>query len=92
MNAGGRSSSRDQVGCQKNLVHPGINGFVVPAGNVAALAVSLRTVLTDQNKALVMGAESLRIIADHSFEQDVSGLRAALHALLPGFPGQPQGT
>ena len=92
MNAGRPVVVSDQVGCQKNLVHPGINGFVVPAGNVAALAVSLRTVLTDQNKALVMGAESLRIIADHSFEQDVSGLRAALHALLPGFPGQPQGT
>jgi hypothetical protein len=33
-----------------------------------------------------MGAKSLRIVAQCSFEQDVSGLRQALHALIGGFP------
>jgi hypothetical protein len=33
-----------------------------------------------------MGAESLRIINGYSFEQNVLGLRQALHAVAPGFP------
>jgi hypothetical protein len=32
-----------------------------------------------------MGAESLRIINSYSFEQNVSGLRQTLHALIPAF-------
>jgi hypothetical protein len=32
-----------------------------------------------------MGENSLRIIQQYSFEQDVSGLRAALELCKPGF-------
>jgi hypothetical protein len=36
-----------------------------------------------------MGKESLRIIQSYSFEQDVAGLRYALHAIVTGFPSTP---
>lgn len=89
MNAGRPVIVSDQVGCQRDLVHPGANGFMVPAGDTEALAASLRAVLSDERKAQTMGAESLRIIADYSFEQNVVGLRQALHALVDGFPAVP---
>ena len=86
MNAGRPVIVSDQVGCQKNLVHPGINGCVIRAGDVDALAQSLQTILASEQTAQAMGAESLRIIAEYNFDQNVSGLRQALHAVAPGFP------
>jgi len=79
---------------QGNLVRPGVNGYVIPAGDVSALAQSLQTVLGSEETSRAMGAESLRIIQDYSFDQNISGIRQALHALSPGFPlastSQPQ--
>jgi glycosyltransferase involved in cell wall biosynthesis len=84
MNAGRPVIVSDQVGCRRNLVHAGRNGFVYPAGDTAALADTLREVLTGDTWRQ-MGSESLRIIQDYSFDQNVHGLRAALQALVPGF-------
>jgi glycosyltransferase involved in cell wall biosynthesis len=86
MNAGRPVIVSDQVGCQRDLVHPGVNGDAIPAGDTEALSESLRVVLGDEHKAQAMGAESLRMIANYSFEQNVVGLRQALHALMDGFP------
>ena len=86
MNAGRPLIVSDQVGCQRDLVHPGVNGYVVPAGDTEALAASLHAVLADECRAQAMGAESLRMIANYSFEQNVVGLRQALNALVDGFP------
>ena len=86
MNAARPVIVSDQVGCQKNLVHHGTNGCVIHARDVTALARSLQTVLTNEKVCQAMGAESLRIIQDYSFDRNISGLRQALHALLPGFP------
>lgn len=85
MNAARPVIVSDQVGCQKNLVHPGVNGLVIPAGDIVALTQSLQTILASAQTAKTMGAESLRIINEYSFEQNVSGLRQALHAVAPGF-------
>jgi glycosyltransferase involved in cell wall biosynthesis len=74
----------DQVGCHKNLVQDGKNGFVFPVGDTAALADSLSRVLAGDT-GRQMGVESLRIIQDYSFDHNVLGLRAALEALVPGF-------
>jgi glycosyltransferase involved in cell wall biosynthesis len=90
MNAARPVIVSDQVGCRKDLVHPSVNGYVVKAGDIDALASSLRAVLADRHAAQVMGAESLRIIGQCSFEQDVCGLRQALHALIDGFPAAAQ--
>lgn len=86
MNAARPVIVSDQVGCQRNLVHPGVNGFVLRAGDVNGLSESLRNVLANNQMAQMMGAESLRIIAQYDFEQNVSGLRLALHAVAPDFP------
>jgi glycosyltransferase involved in cell wall biosynthesis len=85
MNAGRPVIVTDQVGCQKNLVHPAVNGYVIRAGDVDALAQSLQTILASEQTAQAMGAESLRIIAAYNFDQNVSGLRQALHAVAPSF-------
>jgi glycosyltransferase involved in cell wall biosynthesis len=84
MNAGRPVVVSDRVGCHTNLVESGINGLVFPAGDVAALADSLRSVLLGDTSR-DMGQQSLRIIQHYSFEQNVQGLRAALQALVPGF-------
>jgi len=84
MNASRPVIVTDQVGCHKNLVQDGKNGFVFPAGDTAALANSLSRVLAGDT-GRQMGIESLRIIQDYSFEQNVQGLRSALEALVPGF-------
>jgi len=85
MNAARPVIVSDQVGCQKNLVQPGVNGFVVGAGDVEGLAESLRAVFADAQAARAMGAEGLRIVDGLSYEQNVRGLRAALAAVRPGF-------
>lgn len=86
MNAGRAVIVTTEVGCQKNLARHGVNGCVIPAGDIDALAESLRTVLATRETAQAMGAESLRIINEYNFEQNVAGLRQALHAVAPGFP------
>jgi len=86
MNAGRPVIVSDQVGCQKNLVHSGVNGCVVAAGDVDGLSGSLRALLANEETAREMGAESLRIVANYSFEQNVAGLRKALSTFVPGFP------
>jgi glycosyltransferase involved in cell wall biosynthesis len=76
----------DQVGCQEDLVRDGVNGRVFPAGDIDALAGALADVLSTPGKTRAMGQASLEIIRQHGFEQDVSGLRQALAASVPGFP------
>jgi glycosyltransferase involved in cell wall biosynthesis len=85
MNAGRAVIVTDQVGCQRNLVQNGVNGYVVRARDVSNLADGLRAVLANEPTCRAMGTESLRIIKDFSFEQNVTGIRLALEALVPGF-------
>ena len=72
----------DAVGCAADLVIDGQNGFVFPAGQVEALAAALWNVLADPARAERMGNASRTIIASWSFQQDVDGLRSALHAVV----------
>jgi glycosyltransferase involved in cell wall biosynthesis len=79
MNAGRAIIASDQVGCAPDLVRDGYNGFVYRAGSVADLHRVLRTALADPVRLTEMGRRSLDIINCWSFEEDVRGLRAALH-------------
>jgi glycosyltransferase involved in cell wall biosynthesis len=90
MNAGRAVIVSDEVGGQKDLVQDGVNGCVFRARDVQGLAESLRVVLADERTWQAMGAESLRMIQKFSFAQNVSGLRLALQALVPGFPALPE--
>ena len=72
----------NQVGCARDLVHSGKNGFIFPAGNVDALATSLMRVLGNRDEAARMGRASREIMVNWSFAEDIEGLRLALHSVL----------
>jgi glycosyltransferase involved in cell wall biosynthesis len=78
MNAGTGILTSDQVGCAADLVVPGENGAIFPAGNVSALAESLLYLLGDDRLLARMGRRSLELIAQVSFEADIAGLKTAL--------------
>ena len=77
----------DRVGAGLDLVREGENGAVFPVGDITALGAILRDLLTHRERLAAMGEASLRIVAEWSFAQDIAGLRAALHAVLPDRPG-----
>jgi glycosyltransferase involved in cell wall biosynthesis len=85
MNVGRPVVVTDQVGCQPDLVHDGFNGFVYPALDVDALTECLRRLVDDPALRATMGENSLRIIQQYSFEEDVAGLRRALALVVSGF-------
>lgn len=70
----------DEVGCAADLVRHGVNGYAVPAGDIAALADALSEVTASPERAWSMGQESRRIIETWSFREDLAGLRQALGA------------
>jgi glycosyltransferase involved in cell wall biosynthesis len=78
MNAGRAVIVSDEVGCQPDLVEDGVEGFVFPAGNVAALTDALRKVLATPETAVAMGELGLAKIQGWNFEEDVRGLRGAI--------------
>jgi glycosyltransferase involved in cell wall biosynthesis len=90
MNAGKTIIVSDEVGCQPDLITDGVNGKVFPGGNVEALRGAIESVLGNDEGRLEMGRRSLERINQWSFEQDIRGLREALHhvADLPLNPIQ----
>lgn len=88
MNAGKPIIVSDQVGCQLDLVADGVNGKVFPAGDVLALGKALESMLGDPDLRQQMGRRSLERINQWSFEEDIRGLRAALHHVA-GLPIRP---
>ena len=89
MNAGKAVIVSDQLGCQRDLVQEGVNGFVFKALDVKELADRLYTITANEQIWKSMGKESLRIIQDFSLEQNILGLRQALEAVVPGFQAVP---
>jgi len=69
------------VGCAEDLVHPGENGLIFPAGNVPALAEALREALTDRARLRTWGDESLDIVSRYSYAAATKGLLRALDHL-----------
>lgn len=78
MNAGKPVIASDRVGCWSDLIRPGVNGAVFPAGDARALAEVLRPFLLDASLRERAGQASLEIINRWSFEEDLAGIRAAL--------------
>jgi len=68
----------DQVGCGPDLVRPGENGAVFPAGDIAGLRQALVDLTGDPQKCRAMGEKSLEIINTWGIEEDVAGLNQAL--------------
>lgn len=88
MNAGRAVIVSDQVGCGRDLVRPGENGYIFEAGDIAGLCRTLRQVLENRDECQRLGQKSLEIIKQWSFAEDIRGLKKAL-ASVSG-PGKPQ--
>jgi len=82
MNAGRAVIVSDQVGCGRDLVRPGENGFIFQAGDIAGLVQALKKVLENQERCRMMGQNSRKIIGEWSLEADVRGLKSALMSVL----------
>ena len=68
----------DDVGCAADLVHNGENGFIYRFGDIAALSRALESVL-QPGQAQAMGQRSREIISRWSYDEDLAGLKRALH-------------
>lgn len=73
----------DQVGCGPDLVKDGVNGHIVPVGDIAALEAALADIVRDEARTRAMGRASLDIIGRCDFAAFLTGFRAALRALVP---------
>jgi glycosyltransferase involved in cell wall biosynthesis len=78
MNAGRAVVVSDQVGCGPDLVRPGENGAVFPAGDIVRLRQALVDLTGDPQRCRAMGEKSLEIIKTWGLEEDVAGLKQAL--------------
>jgi glycosyltransferase involved in cell wall biosynthesis len=78
MNAAKAVIASDRVGAARDLVRDGVNGFIYPLGDIAALASRLHEATADSARLAAMGSESLRIIDDWGFAQNLAALKAAL--------------
>lgn len=77
MNAGCAIISTDEVGSVVDLVDDGNNGYVLKAGDIAALTAALGSCL-DRERLRVMQSESLKRIERWGIPESVQGLRVAL--------------
>ena len=82
MNAGRAVVVSEQVGCGPDLVRPGENGAVFPAGDIAGLRQALLDLTGDPRKCRAMGRKSLQIINRWGFEEDLAGLNQALASVM----------
>jgi glycosyltransferase involved in cell wall biosynthesis len=85
MNAARPAIVSDDVGTAPDLIEDGVNGCIVPVGDVDALAAALGRVLETPGKAEAMGQRAFERIQSWSFEEDVQGLRRALAHVAPWF-------
>jgi len=72
----------NHVGCAQDLVHPGKNGLIFPAGDVSALALSLQEAFSDRQRLQNWGKESRSIISHYSYLQATQGLNQALDHII----------
>ncbi len=72
----------DAVGCAQDLVQPGLNGWIVPAGDVSSLARVLREALADRERLAAMGAASARLAPEWGEEACLRSFMAAIRAVL----------
>jgi glycosyltransferase involved in cell wall biosynthesis len=82
MNAGTPVVVSDRVGAGPDLVEDGVNGFVYPARDVAALANRLHRMIDNPEDRAAMGARALEKVAHLGFDADRDGLLSALDSIV----------
>jgi glycosyltransferase involved in cell wall biosynthesis len=70
----------DKVGCAADLVRPGWNGYVVPAGEPGPLADALARLVADENLRREFGERGRQLVGGYSIEACADGIVAALQA------------
>jgi glycosyltransferase involved in cell wall biosynthesis len=70
------------VGCARDLVRNGWNGFAVEAGNVKDLTCRIRAVVSSKTERERFGQNSQELITQHGLEQSAQQLMIALEAVL----------
>jgi glycosyltransferase involved in cell wall biosynthesis len=73
----------NQVGCAADLLRPGENGLVFPAGDVPALTSTLREALSNRDRLWQWGENSQRIVSSYSYERATKGVEQAIGSVLP---------
>jgi glycosyltransferase involved in cell wall biosynthesis len=69
----------NHVGCVPDLVREGINGFSYDCGNIDQLAEKINHLCSlDQEQLALMGAKSLEIIINYSFDEVLEGFQKGL--------------
>lgn len=72
----------DEVGCGRDLVDAGRNGFIVPVGCVVEMASALRRALADHGFRLRAGAASFARVRAWGYARCLAGLNAYRGAAL----------
>jgi glycosyltransferase involved in cell wall biosynthesis len=81
MNLGRPVVVSSNVGCGPDLVIPDVTGWVFEAGNVKALAETMRRALADRKRLCDMGTAAREHINDYSYEVATARLTKTLRAL-----------
>lgn len=83
--------STDVVGASAELVREGVNGYLVPAGDVGAMAAAVRRA-TEPGRVEALKAASAGVLADWRERADpVEGVRKALRIAGVGLAQAPSG-
>jgi len=72
----------DVAGCVADLVHDGVNGFVVPPRDCDRLAFAMTALANDQELVQVMGDRSREMIQNFSPEICAAGMAHAASSVL----------
>jgi len=81
MNTGKAVVVSDKVGCVPDLIEDGDNGRIFPAGDITALADSIKWAIYNRHSA---GDKGFRRIQKWSFREDIEGIKQVLEQLKMG--------
>jgi glycosyltransferase involved in cell wall biosynthesis len=70
-----------EVGCARDLVTPGVNGFTPAAGDIDALTTAVQNLIENEDRRRAQGQASLRRIRQWGYPECLKGIRAALAGL-----------
>lgn len=68
----------DRVGAARDLIAPGLTGFVYPCGDIPALSGLLREALSDRSRLREIGRAALQRMASWSPNENIAGQMTAI--------------
>lgn len=83
-NAAGTPAIATDVGGVREIVRDGLNGYVVPPGDIAALQARLRELLSDKGPLEKMKAEALKAAKSWTFEDSARACMKVFEKTISG--------